>query len=79
VSYNFHSRALRRSLAAYRSRNILRNKTQGPVFLLELAAETNTRMRTRLRGRPSAGEWTLRRKIPLRPEHWQYNAHDRLA
>lgn len=71
MGYNFHPGALRRGLSAYRLRNIRQGRTRGPVFLLELAEEANRRMSTRLRGRPTAAEWTLRRKIPLRAEHWQ--------
>ncbi|MBI4861989.1 MAG: hypothetical protein HY815_17290, partial [Candidatus Riflebacteria bacterium] len=45
--------------------------TRGPIFLHELAEEAHRRMLTHRRGRPSAREWTLRRLVPLRPDHWE--------
>ena len=49
----------------------LKTKIAGPLELIQLREEIDSRLRSR-GGRPSDPDWDLRRVIPLRKSSWNY-------
>ena len=68
ASKDFPSR-VQKALGAERVISLEDLPNQGPLDLIQLAAELKSRLQSS-GGRPSDPEWDLRRTIPLKKEHW---------